>query len=244
MIGVERELLGGEPTINRPIVNEYGTNANHLEFRYSLMKANGDDFTESEQRVIETWLTSPKFSSELALFDCNDNIKYRYYGKFKLTSWETTPLSFCAVNFVFSVNGSYAFEHYSHEFEATSITEEWQFTVTCETDELEEYVYPYITISPFDKSSNVDFTLTNVTDANHTLTISTVRRDKFFLDCRNCRIAEQSGVVKFKDLGWGDVGNIYWPRLRAGDNVFKCTGPVNFKFEYDAPIKYVGGWLV
>ena len=32
--GLTRESVEGEPTISRPIVHEYGTNAEHLEFTY------------------------------------------------------------------------------------------------------------------------------------------------------------------------------------------------------------------
>ncbi len=46
--GTTREVQGGEPTISRPIVNEYGTLGEHLEFEYSLMKEDGTSLTKDE----------------------------------------------------------------------------------------------------------------------------------------------------------------------------------------------------
>jgi hypothetical protein len=46
--GMTRSLMGGEPTISRPIVNEYGTITDHLEFTYSLIKADTTFFTYDE----------------------------------------------------------------------------------------------------------------------------------------------------------------------------------------------------
>lgn len=243
-IGVDRELLRGEPSINRPIVNEYGTSATHLEFRYSLIKCDGTDFTESEQRTIETWLTSPKFSSPLEIFDDNGNIRVKYYGLFRLTSWETAQEGWAACNFVFSVNGSYAFEHYTYSYTSTSTTGNWTFSVNCPSDELEEWVYPKITLKRYSTDYSVSMTLTSITDNNNTLTISTSRKDTFYIDCKNCILSEQSGLVNFAELGWDDVANIYWPRLKSGTNNFRCKGAVNLTFDFDVPVKIVGGWLV
>ncbi len=248
VMGVERELLGGEPTVSRPIVNEYGTNANHLEFRYSLMKANGDDFTDAEQRTVESWLTSPKFSSELQLFDCDDVVKYHYYGKFRLTSWEVSQDTFCAVNFIFAVNGSYCFERHLYNASSEGRSGEWRFTIDCPSDELEEYVYPKIILSRYSGSalygSSVSMTLINYTDSSNRMVITTTRNDDFYIDCQHCILSEDSGLVKFSELGWSDVGNIYWPRLQPGENTFGCIGDVNLLFEFDVPVKLVGGWLV
>ncbi len=46
--GMTRSLMGGEPTISRPIVNEYGTITDHLEFTYSLIKSDTTFFTYNE----------------------------------------------------------------------------------------------------------------------------------------------------------------------------------------------------
>lgn len=243
-IGVEREILGGEPSISRPVVNEYGIVANHLEFRYSLMKANGDDFTTEEQRTVEKWLTSKKFSSPLQLFDCNDVVKCKYFGNFTLTSWDVAPFGFSAANFIFSVNGSYAFEHYTHTFRASDLSNYWSFSINCQTDEYEEYVYPVIKISQYDSSHGLSMTLINSTDNNNQFVITTTLTSDIYIDCLHNILRSESGIIPFSSLGWDDVGNIYWPRLEYGVNTFRCKGAVELTFDYDCPLKYVGGWLV
>lgn len=247
--GVTRELIGGEPTISRPIVNEYGTNAEHLEFTYALMKCSGDDFTPQEQRTIETWLTSPKFSSALSLFNNEGTVFLSYYGKFTSTEW-MVHTNYLAVIFTFTVNGSYGYRHHRQVWRPSSEhpLEDLSFTYNCESDELEEWVYPKMTVKKMNLSyeTTVSFMLTNNTDTgrNHTMQITTNRKDAMYIDCKNCMISQQSGLIDFSDLGWSDVGDIYWLRLKPGQNNLTMNGAVEISIEYDSPIKYVGGWLV
>lgn len=249
VIGVERELIEGEPTISRPIVHEYGTNANHLTFTYALMKRSGENFTPAEQRLVETWLTSPKYSSDLMLFDCDGNEFMHYYGKFISTEWLVHE-NYLAVGFTFAVNGSYGYQHHTQSVnysgDISNPSADWSFILTCESDETEEWVYPKLTISKVNNDHDVSFTLTNETDpgSTNTMSIETARKDTFYIDCQNCIISEQSGLVNFSDLGWNDVGNIYWLRLKPGDNTITVNGVVNLIIEYDSPVKYVGGWLI
>lgn len=244
--GVTRESIQGEPTISRPIVNEYGTKAEHLEFTYALMKASGEDYTHEEQREVEVWLTSPKFSSELVLYDCNGDEFMRYFGKFISTEWLVSNDNFLAVIFTFQVNGTYGYKHYVENYGANpySPTAGWPFQINCASDELEEWIYPKLTISGISYDYDCSFQLTNLDDNNNKMQISTTRKDEFYIDCQNNIISEQSGVVNFRDLGWRDVGNIYWLRLKPGLNRIIAYGAINLTIEYDSPVKYVGGWLI
>lgn len=244
--GVTRESIEGEPTISRPIVNEYGTNAEHLEFAYSLMKASGTDYTHEEQRIVETWLTSPKYSSDLTLYDCDGNEFMHYYGKFISTEWVVSNDNFIAVNFTFLVNGTHGYQHHVETYGADpeNPTADWSFDINCHSDELEEWVYPKVTISRINLDNNVSFTLINTADNNRQMKITTNRKDTFYIDCQNNILSEESGVVDFEDLGWSDVGDIYWLRLKPGINHIDMTGAINIKLEYDSPVKYVGGWLI
>ena len=210
------------------------------------MKASRTDFTPEEQRIVETWLTSPKFSSELTIYDCDGNDFMHYYGKFIGTEWMVSNENFLAVSFTFLVNGSYGYQHYTETYGADpeDPTADWSFEINCHSDELEEWVYPKLTISKVDFDNDVSFTLTNETDSGNTMTIITARKDDFYIDCQNNILSEESGLVDFADLGWNDVGNIYWLRLKPGINRINMSGAVNIKIEYDSPVKYVGGWLV
>ena len=75
----------------------------------------------------------------------------------------------------------------------------------------------------------------------------------FVIDCQKCMVREYMqgvsqqhdlDIVKYKDLGWGDVGDIYWLRLLPGNNTLILEGDVELKISYYAPYKKVGGWLI
>ena len=270
--GVTRQIMGGEPTISRPIINEYGTVADHLEFSYSLTKSNDTLFTDEEQIAVERWLTSPKYSLPLIVFDCNGTSKYKYYGLFTSTEWMIGGDGYVAVTFTFSVNGSYAYEHHKYivsppEDSPTDVNQNpiWEFEYDCITDELDEWVYPKVTIAdtheiieevvPDDSpgggstttiSLPATFRLANATDGNRAmvLDLSTVQEGIIVFDCKNCMISGDEGNITFKDLGWDDVGNIYWLRLKPGKNVINVIGNVEITIEYDSPVKIAGGWLI
>ena len=72
-------------------------------------------------------------------------------------------------------------------------------------------------------------------------------------DCQKCMVREYKigisividfDIIRYKDLGWGDVGNIYWFRLLPGRNSITLNGHVEAKLTYYTPYKKVGGWLI
>jgi len=110
--GINRALSAGEPTISRPITNEYGTIADHLVFSYGLIKEDLEEFTEQEQIIVERWLTSPKYSSTLGVFDCYEEEKFSYFGLFTATQWINGTHGYQACIFTFTVNGSYPYKRH------------------------------------------------------------------------------------------------------------------------------------
>ena len=248
---IQRDLVGGDPTISRHIVNEYGTITGHLEFEYGLIKANGELFTIEEQIAVETWLTSPKFSSYLTVYDCDGVQRYRYFGKFTSTEWLMIGDGYGALNFVFSVNGSYASGYHTFTVrppQNAQINQNnmpyWATTIACETDELEEWIYPKLTVSNLSDNDNVYFEILNSTDNNGEMKVDTQLNEDVIIDCKNCIIKGETSKLSFRDLGWQDIGNIYWLRLKDGNNLLRFTGNVSVKIEYDSPLKVVGGWLI
>ena len=122
----------------------------------------------------------------------------------------------------------------------------------CETDETEEYVYPVIRAKAIDINANANssFTMTFVTDNDEKFAVTTNSRETVVIDCRHCRayLASPDGTeiraLSFRDLGWEDVDNVYWPRLRPGYNYIKVVGDVELSISYSMPYKKVGGWLI
>ena len=245
VVGVQRENQAGEQTITRSIPNEYGTINQKLQFDYGLIKrCSSDPITYEEQQAIERWLTSPKFSKNLYVIDDDDNITATYCGKFINTNWYPDNIGFIGVSFTFENNTAYPKKYYDLLFTAEDIEDaNNQFEVNCVTDELEEYCYPVITITNPNATANV--TITNVTDNNNAVTIKAYRQLPITMDSRHCILkdATTSGVISFDRIGWSDVGNIYWPRLIPGSNVFTVSQPVNVRVTYEGVYKKVGGWL-
>lgn len=246
--GVQRQNQIGEVTITRHIPNEYGVINSNLQFQYSLTldpcyKDSAPFITDEEQIVIERWLTSPKYSSDLYIINDNDEIVCTYCGKFTETTWIPDNEGFSGVTFTFENNSAYAKEH--REFTFSSDTNNWSFVLDCDSDELEEYVYPVITfINP---NSTTEIKITNHTDIGE-INNNTLKVEKdipLIMDCRHCILTNgvTNGTFSFDDVGWADVGNIYWPRLIPGENEIWIDKPCTIKVSYDVVRKKVGGWL-
>lgn len=240
VMGGQREAENGQITITRPISNEYGTLGTRLTFTYSLIKENGHGFTDDEQRIVERWLTSPKFSQDLKVYDCDEEDYALYCGRFISTQWIPGPDGWTYVTFTFENNTMYQKRHYTEYYE---IEESGTIVINCDSDELEEYVYPTLILENPDETKNVR--LTFVTDNNNYLDMRLFRRLPVTVDCQHCILtdATQNTVIRFKDIGWTDVGNIYWPRLLPGENIIEVDGNLKVTVIYDCPHKKVGGWL-
>lgn len=240
--GHQRDDVTGEITISRPSANEYGTQYQPLEIEYGLIKKNHKCFTDEEQRTIERWLTSPKISQKLEMIDCVGNtIDGFYCGKFISTTWYPIGGGWAGLMFKFKNNTAYPMKHFKNTFD---ITNTGKIVINCETDETEEYTYPTVTIVQ-SSLQNATITITNTSDNSNEMTISVRRNLPTILDCKNCIPKDEttSGIISYEDLGWEDVGNIYWLRLLPGENNLSVKGDSKITIEFDYPYKRVGGWL-
>ena len=241
VIGSSREAVTGDTTLTRPIANEYGMKNEALKFEYFLIKDNGSIFTESEQTTIEKWLTSPKYSSSLDIIDCDENIVCTYFGKFEKTEWLISSGGFIGLKFYFANNDAYPKKHYEHTYQ---IRGKETIRLICESDELEEYIYPTISITE-KVNPKSQATIVFDSDNSYCVVVNTLEGLNINIDSQYCIVNDgtTSGVISMKDLGWSDMGNIYWPRLIPGENIIGIDGNVDVVISYDAPYKKVGGWL-
>ena len=259
-LGSNRSKLEGDITISRPITNEYGTLYDPLSFSYALIKQDFEPFTVEEQVAVERWLTSPKLSSELTIINCEGG-EYSYFGLFTSTNWQVGGGGFIICSFTFQVNGAYAYRHINQVVWEPIVYDEenpgqiidtlsrGDFTINCLTDELEEYIYPTLTFEPVGSDNTASFTLYNRTDQNKMVKVTTNQKIPVSLDCKRCRAFTlvslfQITNLKFKDLNWQDVDDVYWPRLINGENNFHIDGTVRVIVDYFSPFKKVGGWLI
>lgn len=257
--GVSREIQKGGTTITRPVANEYGTVANNATIEYCLIKSDYEPFTEQEQRIVERWLTSPKFSADMVVYDTDDEEVCIYRGLFTNTSWIPHSRGYAGVQFTFECNTAYPFKKYKKDY---TVAQSETITLNCESDELNEYVYPVLTVMETSETAYVR--VINKTDNDNVMNIRALDRLKTIFDCKHCIPTDEtrSGVISYADLGWDDVGNIYWLRLLPGENQLEIhvsnknvneeTGEISWtdidssaeiSISYECPYKLVGGWL-
>ena len=259
--GSSKEVISGSTSIYKVVANEYGNKySDVLTFEYGLMKASGEMITAQEQEVIETWLTSPKLSQYLQLFEveCDSNGGFVlenstpvaiYCGTFIETSWMPYEEGYMGVGFTFQCDQPYAWQF--HDVELTDLAGDTTETITIETDALEDYVYPKIKLEAVNSETpteNIEIEITNETDNNNYLNLTTLSHLEINMDCRALMVTDNAGnIISYDDLGWADIGNIYWMRFKSGANILSFSIPanvtLNISMSYMSPKKIVGGWL-
>lgn len=259
--GSSREVIKGNTSIYKNVANEYGNKfSDVLTFDYGLMKASGELITSAEQETIETWLTSPKLSQYLQLFDvaCNQDgtidttnptLVAIYCGTFVETHWMQYEDGYMGIGFTFQCDQPYAWQFFDVAYE--DLAGETSKVISVTTDALEDYVYPKITLvakNNVTPTQPIELGITNVTDNNNSLNLTTLSQMTVNMDCRALRITDNAGnIISYDDLGWADVGNIYWMRLSSGNNTINFDIPenvtLNISISYMSPKKIVGGWL-
>lgn len=249
--GSNRNIQGTDISISRNYRNEYGVISDLLTFTYTLLKSNLEPFTDAEQIAVETWLTSPKKSSLLEVFDCNEEVTYKYLGLFTNTQWlyPTYGGQYGACQFTFSVNGSYPYEHYVETLNNAGDNTLWELNI--QNDEQEEYVYPKLEITPhFQTYLPSSFRIINVTDDSKQMLFTQLSQSTgICVDCKHCMVTSLGANktnLSFKNFGWESVGSIYFLRLRHGTNTLRINGEgaLDVVLDYDVPVKKVGGWLI
>lgn len=259
--GSEKKVITGDTSIYKTVANEYGNMYDDvLEFEYTLIKFNDELITKEEQRKIETWLTSPKLSQYLQLFDatCDGDTLISsstpqaiYCGTFIETSWIPCADGYVGVTFTFQCDSSYAWQFHDETRFATGTDDDVALYIL--TDDTQDYVYPRIKFTMRNDGEetifhDVEFTFVNNTDNDSGFTMITQIDKTVVMDCRSCRITDNAGnLFSYDDIGWGDIGNVYWPRLVNGFNNFTVSTEENTTLEmnisYMSPMKIVGGWL-
>ena len=237
VVGSERTTVQGDRTITRTVTNEFGTIYSKTNFSYALIREDGKPISENDQRTIETWLTSPKYSIPLELIDCDGNTICWYDGKFIKTSWVSTHGGWAGVRFEFEPATPYAYIPRTLTYNTTG-----NHTFTCHSDEKNEYTYPIVTVNC---GSATTVKIKSVTDDNKTMTINMPALITVKIDCDKCILTDNttSEVIDFDDIGWDDIGNIYWLRLLPGENTINITGSATVTISYNYVYKKLGGWL-
>lgn len=249
--GLSREIIKGTNTSNKSVITHFGTKYTDVITIYFFIVKNicsvnnNCEISYHELRAIQSWLTSPKVPKTLLIKPVKYNT-IEYYGVFT----DVTPYVYNGLNglyLTFTCNSPYAFEKRNFEIACTnSITKE----IICDTDELEEMVYPIITLKP---NASGTFSIKNVTE-NRTMSFNLSNTyTNVIIDCKLKRIIADNKVLNLFDIGWNtdeitDSNNVntgifklYWLRFLAGKNTLQFNGNGTFNIQYKVPIK-IGGY--
>lgn len=234
--GFKREIQKGEVAPNRSQANEYGTKySDTLTFEIAIIKSDSSSFTEEEQRKINRWLTSSQFS-QFAEFTSCTNKKTTYKGLFTDVRWKVSGIGIIGAVCEFTCNSMYSWSVFSQSFNGPGT-----YRITADSDEEESYLYPVMTVT---SNTSSDIEVCNITDNNHKMQIHANANLPMRFDCRYCipSAATTNNIISYADLGWADVGNIYWLRFLPGDNELKITGDAQVTISFKCPHKIMGGW--
>ena len=245
---------GFSKTIVKGEVNQYKTIANHLGsyfdsvlvLSFSIIKevcvTDPEDIYYDDVRNIMRWLTSAKLPKSLYIHSDNNTIT-EYIGLF--TSVE--PMEFKGLygfNLTFTCNSPYAFQNDIMRGQSGKV-----LRYMCDSDELEEYLYPVITIEPY---ANGYFKIENTTTGDVIELQPKTSFTKIMIDGEKKRLLGDGHPQSFTEIGL-DIGNILdyngvdtgfytvpWIRVAPGLNEFNFTGNAKFEVRCRIPIK-IGG---
>lgn len=249
--GITKEILKGDITSVRPTANHYGTKYSKPITLYFLIIKNVCDnkynlkINDDELRSVQKWLSSSKLPKLLQMQSFDGDV-YEYFGIFnEISSKKVNGL--VGLNLTFTCDSPFAYKTKTINIECTS-SENQEKVILCDSDELEDYVYPIVYVNP---QSRI-FSFENKTEGR-TMSFS-LNKDytNILIDCKSKRIIGDDHVLTLSDAGvslteFTDYNNIntgisklYWFRLLPGYNDIKCSGDCNIQIEYKVPLK-IGG---
>lgn len=252
-LGLSRNVTKSSINRFRHRTNTYGIEyADVLTFDIQLMKnpcfydeqenrmnfTSSDDqrFTRDEIRALAKWLTSPKTPRIFHMYDDTGDEEFDYEGVFtNITPQDNKIFTLTAT---FECNTPYALSP-----EQVIWFEESSWVIPNPSDDLEDYVYPVITITPnTNPGGSYPITITNVSDENRSITLKNMRYlDVVVLDCQKMTLKNESGAILNIEDHIDFNTYVYWPRLISGNNTITVDGSAEIEFKFRYPVK-VGGY--
>lgn len=198
----------------------------------TLMKRNFDDFDIEEQRAVLAWLTSKRTAGYMDVYMTEDDVASNspsyclLGGVTKIETYKLGNNRTVGIIFTFESLHPYALSPIQTVDNNYATT----LTITCNTDDIESFIYPKMTINCSNVSS--DITITHGSDVTQIKNNSA--SEIVTIDSAN-KIITSSNPSRI----FGDNFNWVWPKLTCGDNEFNFSAYTipNIIFEYRYPIK-------
>ena len=161
----------------------YGAKYNDvLELTITLIKANYEYFTKDEIRTVLRWLGGIKKPSWLKLYDDEYEEIAEYYGTFTQIQQETADSK--TIGFIATFTSAYPHGFSPLRHVEQIYTGQEVIVLEQDGDETEEYVRPYIVITP-ENEDIAEMTITNQ-DTEDVIKIKNIKMgEELTIDCEN-----------------------------------------------------------
>lgn len=251
--GLNREILKGTTNMYRSQAVHYGTvYTDVITLPLFIVKFNCDyDDTQIslfELRKLQAWLTSSKLPQSLYIVS-KEGIMIEYHGIFT----EISPYSYNGLNGInlkFTCDSPFGYDTKKVKIQADDAKKGITKKMFCDTDEIEEYIYPLIQFYP-NSAGKISFKNNN--DDGRTMSLSLSKKyNEVVIDCKLKRIIADGVPLSLSDVGWNikqinDFNNVntgiykmYWLRLMPERNYVDISGDGDFIITYKNLIKLGG----
>lgn len=251
--GLNRTILKGTMNAYRSQAVHYGTSYNDTLTLPLFIFKNSCDYDDSiitpfELRRIQSWLTSSKLPETLYIFTSEGTI-IEYVGIFN----EISPYSYNGLNglnITFTCDSPFVYETKETKVSETDAVNGITKRMFCDTDETEEFLYPYIQYYPT-SAGTVSLKNNNDNGNKMSFTITDVYNE-VIIDCRLKRIIADGTPLTLSDVGLNieeitDYNNVntgiykmYWLRLLPKMNYVEIQGDGDFIITYKNLLKLGG----
>lgn len=254
--GLARTIIKGKITPNKSSVPYFGTQYDDvLILHFFIVKNVQENYTNTkidftELRDLQKWLTSPRLPCSLFVESYDQTDTVEYIGLFTdVVPFENDFLN--GLKLTFTCNSPYAYETENRKIICNNSDRGILKTIFCDTDELNDVVYPTITIIPTQEGI---FSITNE-DTKETMKFTfSPTYSKYVIDCKLRRVMGDGKPLSLSEVGWdisvllnqsvtnADTFMLYWLALYPGANILRFKGHATILFEYKIPMK-VGGYI-
>ncbi len=213
-----------------------------------LISQHSDYFTSNDIRILNAWLTSPQIPKLIRLKNnnkTNDDYYFEdidFFGTITSVTTENIGKPY-KITYTITCDSPYGYTPEKSIWSSSTQNSPTMFVINNTSDCQEEYVYPVIKFHPI-AGYHGELKLTNITDANHELTLNLSQIDEeiiFYMDCQNLKLytEKERKPITFKELGITEktIDNIYWLRLCYGKNQIRIQGEMSIEIIYREPRK-------
>lgn len=220
--GLQREIVKGESTDHRIIPNFFGAKySSAIEFTRTLVKKDETSFSRQEISDITRWLTGNKLPKQLVCH-ISDTETEIYNGFFTNIQYKTAGIGIVGIIFTFTNDSPFIRIPIEKTF---TLDASKTISLNCDHDLEYDYIYPTLTLCYNSTNNNSSVVaISNLTDDNRQMpSMTLLSKLNTKIDCQKLTVSDPTGHVSYDTMGWTDIDDIYWLRLKRGENKIKIV---------------------